>query len=382
MVLIGHDPTRPAPPAPAGTAPIPHDEIRDAGDDLPRLGAALGQPPRRRLQRRALRAHAGPHRVRLRAHRPRPRPAGHRPRRRTGSSPAACPCRTPPRTCSAHDSTSSSPPCTSCSRGTRPTGTVLGLAGRHARWSSPRALDRPAPDDGHGGRASAGALRADGQVAPGACCSTAGSCRPRSRGAGCRQDAACRPRRRPGCSCRCHRGLGCRRTAGSARRSGRRRGRWSRRDSRRLWRDRETPRGEPTGVRDAPSRCSRRVIMKSPRACGPPRRWPSRGGRAVARYRSGPQMKTRVLRGRDEPGKRSASSGRGSRLGRRRRVAAQVQPYPRERGRDPGESCRWGTSTSLRCEWTRMRSTSVARSYTSRSIERAGVMPVPAVRKR
>ena len=28
MVLIGHDPSRPAPPAPAGTAPIPHDEIR------------------------------------------------------------------------------------------------------------------------------------------------------------------------------------------------------------------------------------------------------------------------------------------------------------------------------------------------------------------
>lgn len=29
MALIGHDPTRPAPPAPAGTSPIPHDEIRE-----------------------------------------------------------------------------------------------------------------------------------------------------------------------------------------------------------------------------------------------------------------------------------------------------------------------------------------------------------------
>ena len=29
MVLISHDPSRPAPPAPAGTAPIPHDQIRD-----------------------------------------------------------------------------------------------------------------------------------------------------------------------------------------------------------------------------------------------------------------------------------------------------------------------------------------------------------------
>jgi ubiquinone/menaquinone biosynthesis C-methylase UbiE len=29
LVLISHDPTRPAPPAPAGTAPIPHDHIRE-----------------------------------------------------------------------------------------------------------------------------------------------------------------------------------------------------------------------------------------------------------------------------------------------------------------------------------------------------------------
>lgn len=29
LVLIGHDPTRPAPPAPAGTAPIPHEQIRE-----------------------------------------------------------------------------------------------------------------------------------------------------------------------------------------------------------------------------------------------------------------------------------------------------------------------------------------------------------------
>jgi SAM-dependent methyltransferase len=29
LVLISHDPTRPAPPAPAGTAPIPHDRIRE-----------------------------------------------------------------------------------------------------------------------------------------------------------------------------------------------------------------------------------------------------------------------------------------------------------------------------------------------------------------
>lgn len=28
LVLISHDPTRPAPPAPAGTSPIPHDQIR------------------------------------------------------------------------------------------------------------------------------------------------------------------------------------------------------------------------------------------------------------------------------------------------------------------------------------------------------------------
>jgi len=29
LVLISHDPTRPAPPAPAGTAPIPHEQIRE-----------------------------------------------------------------------------------------------------------------------------------------------------------------------------------------------------------------------------------------------------------------------------------------------------------------------------------------------------------------
>jgi hypothetical protein len=29
MVLISHDPTRPAPPAPAGTVPVPHEQIRE-----------------------------------------------------------------------------------------------------------------------------------------------------------------------------------------------------------------------------------------------------------------------------------------------------------------------------------------------------------------
>lgn len=29
LVLISHDPSRPAPPAPAGTAPIPHEQIRE-----------------------------------------------------------------------------------------------------------------------------------------------------------------------------------------------------------------------------------------------------------------------------------------------------------------------------------------------------------------
>jgi hypothetical protein len=34
LVLITHDPTRPAPPAPAGTSPIPHDEIRNLITDF------------------------------------------------------------------------------------------------------------------------------------------------------------------------------------------------------------------------------------------------------------------------------------------------------------------------------------------------------------
>lgn len=34
LVLISHDPTRPAPPAPAGSAPIPHDEIRSLITDF------------------------------------------------------------------------------------------------------------------------------------------------------------------------------------------------------------------------------------------------------------------------------------------------------------------------------------------------------------